>query len=217
MAGMDTSADPGAVQDNSAESFLTPDLFSNMQSEIDQLQTIAGGKERELQAARGELRDVDTRMAATETTSSIRKTPGGATRQRVSAPPMADVDGETNRQYQAALDDYYSRNYDGAIDKFATMLGRNDNNSLADNCQYWIGESYYAKGDFYQAAAEFHKVYTFSDGNKQDDAQLMIGLSFLKAGEKSLAMREFAEVMTYSKNQASMKRAERFIRQLEQA
>jgi TolA-binding protein len=216
IAGADTSTEPVAGQGSSAESFLTPELFSNMQSEIDQLQTISFDKERDLQAARGELRDVETRVAAAETNASIRRTPSSSTRQRVSSPPIAEVDSETSRQYQSALDDYYSRNYDGAIEKFATMLGRNDNNSLADNCQYWIGESYFAKGDFYQAAAEFHKVYTFSDANKQDDAQLMIGLSFLKAGERDLAMREFAEVMTYSKNPSAAKRAERYIRQLEQ-
>lgn len=215
-AGDQNTADTNAAPENSAESFLTPELFANMQSEINQLQAIAGSKERELQAARGELRDVDTRVASAETNKSIRKTPASSTRQRVSSPAIAEVDSEIGRQYQEALDDYYTRRYDSAIDKFSALLSRNDNHSLADNCQYWIGESYFAKGDFYQAAAEFNKVYTFSDGNKQDDAQLMIGLSFMKAGEKDLALQELGDLINFSKNKESVKRAERYLRQLEQ-
>lgn len=215
-AGAETSNDSAAESGNSAESFLTPELFNNMQTEINQLQAVASSKERELQAARGELRDVDTRLAANAAGRSVRKSPSSAPRQRVVRETLTEVDGETSQIYQDALDDYYTRRYDSAIGKFVALLGRNDNHSLADNCQYWIGESYFAKGDFYQAAAEFHKVYTFTDGNKQDDAQLMIALSFMKAGEPDLARQELSELMTYSKNQAAIKRAERYIRQLEQ-
>lgn len=214
--GEENSSDTSAESGSSAESFLTPDLFNNMQSEISQLQTIANSKERELQASRGELRDVDTRLASNEVNKSFRKKPSSAPRQQVVRETLTEVDSEISQFYQAALDDYYTRQYDSAINKFAALLSRNDNHSLADNCQYWIGESYFAKGDFYQAAAEFHKVYTFTDGNKQDDAQLMIALSFMKAGDKDLARQELSELLNFSKNEASVKRAERYIRQLEQ-
>jgi len=216
-AGDESSSDSAAESGNTAESFLTPELFNNMQSEINQLQAVASSKERDLQAARGEMRDVDTRLAANEPSGRVRKSPSSASRQRVVREALTEVDGETRQFYQEALDDYYTRRYDNAINKFAALLSRDDNHTLADNCQYWIGESYFAKGDFYQAAAEFHKVYTFTDGNKQDDAQLMIALSFMKAGENDLARQELSELMNYSKSQAAIKRAERYIRQLEQA
>ncbi len=215
-AGDENSTDTTAESGATAESFLTPDLFNNMQTEIDQLQAVAGSKERELQAARGELRDVDTRLASNDPIRSVRKSPSSAPKQRVVREALTEVDSEISQIYQDALDDYYTRRYDSAINKFAALLSRDDNHTLADNCQYWIGESYFAKGDFYQAAAEFHKVYTFVDGNKQDDAQLMIALSFMKAGEKDLARQELSELLNYSKNEASVKRAERYIRQLEQ-
>jgi TolA-binding protein len=207
---------PAPSVDNSAESFLTPTLFSNMQSEIDQLQAIANSKERELQAARGELRDVDARLAMGETRMSARAAPKSSSRSRLT-PAAGDpaLDGEYGASYQEALDDYYTRRYDSAIRKFAELLSRNDQHMLADNCQYWIGESYFAKGDYYQAAAEFHKVYTFMDTNKQDDAQLMIGLSFMKAGERELAVEELSALMNFSKSKETQRKAERYLRQLE--
>jgi len=201
---------------NSAESFLTPELFGNMRSEIDQLQAVANNKEREVQAMRGELRDVDSRLALSGTNMSARKTPKGSSRSRLTKSADAEVmNSEIGMYYQEALDDYRSRRYENAISKFIELLSQDDEHSLADNCQYWIGESYFAKGDYYQAAAEFQKVYAFQDPNKQDDAQLMIGLAFLKAGETELALQEFMAVMNFSKNQDAVKKAERYLRKLE--
>jgi TolA-binding protein len=68
---------------------------------------------------------------------------------------------------------------------------KNSKNALADNCQYWIGESRFAQGKFYQAIAEFTKVFAFEDGDKQDDAQLMLGMAFMKLGDINSARVEF--------------------------
>jgi TolA-binding protein len=201
---------------NTAESFLTPELFSGMQSEISDLQAVADNKEREVQAMRGELRDVDARVAAASTTGSTRK---GAKSKSASSTRGADytrvADGELGTFYRDALDDYYKRSYDSAISKFMGLLGRDDEHSLADNCQYWIGESYYAKGDYLQAVAEFQKVLAFGENNKQEDAQLMVGLAFMKAGERELALQELMFVRTYSKNQEAIKKAEKYMRLLD--
>ncbi|OPZ64053.1 MAG: Tetratricopeptide repeat protein [bacterium ADurb.Bin478] len=62
---------------------------------------------------------------------------------------------------------------------------------LADNCQYWIGESYFGLKEYQQAIMEFQKVFAYSMTDKYDDAQLMIGLSYVRSGQKEKAQKEF--------------------------
>lgn len=202
---------------SSAESFLTPELFSSMQSQIDELQAVVNSKDREAESLRAEMRDVDYQLSAAETAMSARTMAKSGSRSSFAdANDAKAYDSEFGMYYQDALDDYYTRRYDSAIKKFRDLLRRNDQHSLADNCQYWIGESYYAKGDFYQAVAEFQKVYAFHNSNKQDDAQLMIGIAFMKAGEKELALHELSMLVNFSLNKESVKKAEKYLRKLEQ-
>ncbi len=96
--------------------------------------------------------------------------------------------------YQDALDEYYTHRFKRAIFKFRKLLLRKDAGELADNCQYWIGECYFAMGDYYQAVAEFEKVYIFTGANKLADAQLMVGVALMKAGETRQARTELSMV-----------------------
>lgn len=205
-----------STETSSAESFLTPQLFANMQSEIQELETMVAGKSSEIDSLRGQLRDVDQQLSATETSMSAREIPKGTP--KIAQTSEAKLyDSEFGMYYQDALDDFYTRRYESAIKKFRELLRRNDQHSLADNCQYWIGEGYYAKGEYYQAVAEFQKVYGFHKSNKQDDAQLMIGIAFMRAGEKELALHELNMLVNFSMNKESVKKAEKYIRKLEQA
>ena len=50
---------------------------------------------------------------------------------------------------------------------------------LAGNAQYWLGESYYAEGDYRRAILEFQKVREkYSRSDKVDDALLKLGFCF---------------------------------------
>ena len=93
--------------------------------------------------------------------------------------------------YNAALDQFQNHQYPQAINSFYQLLLQNSRHPLADNCQYWIGECRYAQGKYYQAVAEFNKVFAYDAPDKQDDAQLMLGLTYLKLGELGSARIEF--------------------------
>ena len=112
-------------------------------------------------------------------------------------------------EYQGALDDVYSRNYGEAIAKFKALLRESTNHNLSDNCQYWIGESYYALGRYDMSIAEFEKVFAYDKNNKADDAQFMIGLAHIKLGDSGLAQLELNHLLSFYQNSEYVARAQR--------
>ena len=78
---------------------------------------------------------------------------------------------------------------------FSELINTDPNNSLSDNCQYWIGESYFGMVNYNQAIAEFEKVFSFSSSNKNDDAQLKLGVCYVKLGDLAQARAEFNRLL----------------------
>jgi len=196
-------------------SFLTPELFRGMTTEVQQLEAVATIKNRTLDSLKAELEEKNYQAAAMQTAASTRKLnskplPGGVDNSAV-------LNSEFGLAYQDALDDFNVRRFDSAIRKFRELIATNSNHPLADNCQYWIGETYYAMGRYYEAVAEFQKVYAFGKSNKTNDAQLMIGLAFLKCGEKEMARSELNMLMSFNPQSDSAKKAQKYLRMLESA
>jgi len=217
-AGADggTVTDPQATTGSDPEnSFLTPELFKGMNAEVQQLETVAAGKNRALDSLKAELEEKNYQAAAMQTAASTR---------RINSKPLprgadnsAVLNSEFGLAYQDALDDFYVRRFDSAMRKFRELIATNANHPLADNCQYWIGESYFAMGRYYEAVAEFQKVYAFGKSNKTNDAQLMIGLAFLKSGEKEMARSELNMLVSFNPQSESARKAQKYLRMLESA
>jgi len=98
--------------------------------------------------------------------------------------------------YQAALEDYKSRQYEAAISGFKEVLTISPQSSLADNAQYWIGECYDALGKYDEALDAFNKVFDFPESNKLPDAHVKIGVIYAKTGKNDAAKQEFEAVIT---------------------
>jgi tol-pal system protein YbgF len=98
-------------------------------------------------------------------------------------------------RYQEALQTYRSKNFREAIQKFEALLATDYKNSLAGNCQYWIGEAYYDQGNYTQAIMAFEKVFTFPNSNKNDSAQLKLGFCYLKMNDTTKAKDEFQKLI----------------------
>ncbi|MEE4310681.1 MAG: tetratricopeptide repeat protein [candidate division KSB1 bacterium] len=133
-----------------------------------------------------------------------------ATEQKVKA---AYVAGDFEEDYQYALAEYNNRNYKDAISIFESLLTRDSNNSLSDNCQYWIGEAYYGLKNFNQAIVEFTKVFSFTNSNKADAAQLKLGLCYVRLGETAKAREEFQRLITDYPDSEFVARARRYLAQ----
>jgi len=100
-------------------------------------------------------------------------------------------------QYEVGLNEYKARRYQAAINKFEQLLATNPTNSLADNCQYWIGESYYGLGEYTKAIAAFEKVFSFNNSNKNDDSQLKLGMCYWRLSETGRAKEEFERLLSH--------------------
>jgi len=94
--------------------------------------------------------------------------------------------------YKQAFGLYKRGAYLEAIRGFNDLLQRFPQHELADNAQYWMGESYYALGYFHKAIGSFRKVIlNYPGGNKAPDALLKLGLCYLAIHEEEKADEAF--------------------------
>jgi tol-pal system protein YbgF len=81
--------------------------------------------------------------------------------------------------YQSAYSDVAAGRYNLAREAFQDYLKYFPDTDVSDNAQYWIGECYYATGDFAGAIPEFDKVVkNYPKGDKVPPSMLKIGLSY---------------------------------------
>ena len=92
---------------------------------------------------------------------------------------------------------------------FQHVFDADPTGELADNALYWIGETYFAAGDYSNAMRYYERVTKeYADQNKAPDAMLKMGLTFVKSGDLAMARRTFEEVIKkypYSTPAASAK------------
>jgi TolA-binding protein len=96
---------------------------------------------------------------------------------------------KTPPEYNKALSEYRSRNYDESILLFQNLALSNPPNSLKDNIAFWIGSNYLALEMFDDAILQFETVLNkYPRGNKVHDSRYMLGVSYSKKGETSRAI-----------------------------
>lgn len=97
--------------------------------------------------------------------------------------------------YEEAFSHIRTGNYAGAETGFKQFMERFPNHSLASNAQYWLGETYYVRGDYKQSARTFAQGYQdFPKGPKAGDSLLKLGLSLAKLGKKDDACLSFQQL-----------------------
>ncbi len=133
------------------------------------------------------------------------------------APPSTVRSGgyDVKASYDAALQDRKDKKYERAIEKFKDILVLAPLSNLADNAQYWIGESYYALGDYTQALVSFQNVFKYQNTEKDDDAQLMIGYCYLRLEHKDKAIEEFSKMIEKFPNSEWVKKAKLILEKLQ--
>lgn len=103
---------------------------------------------------------------------------------------------DPQKLYDSAYLDITRGNNELARMGFLEYLNRFPESALADNAQYWIGETYYASEDYTRAIQEFNKVISnYSNGDKVAASLLKIGFSYSKLGNVSEAKRYLNQVI----------------------
>jgi tol-pal system protein YbgF len=90
-----------------------------------------------------------------------------------------------NEGYRRALQSYRDGQTTQAIQQFRDYLRNNPKSDLADNAQYWIGESYYSKSDYNRSIIELNEVLLkYPQGDQVPGALLALATSFANSGDK---------------------------------
>jgi tol-pal system protein YbgF len=110
---------------------------------------------------------------------------------------VALPDGTPQQQYDYAFDILRQADYDRAERALRLFLETNSTDDLAGNAQYWLGETYYVRGDFEQAAVEFLSGYqTYPTSSKGPDNLLKLGLSMARLGQTDGACTALTRLAT---------------------
>ena len=87
--------------------------------------------------------------------------------------------------YRRALQLYRDGQSEQAIQQFRDFLRANPKSPLADNAQYWIGEAYFAQGDYNRSIIELNEVLLkYPQGDQVPGALLALATAFANSGDK---------------------------------
>jgi tol-pal system protein YbgF len=166
--------------------------------EISQRLDVIDGK---LDALNARMTQLVQKVDAVRYKSGTVTSPGDAGGTRDSLAPVSGGN-DPEALYQAAYTDIAAGRYQLARESFQTYLKQFPDTEVADNAQYWIGESYYATGDFKSAIAEFNKVIeAYPKGDKVPAAMLKIGLSHSRLKNPTEANKTYrALIQRYPKS-----------------
>ncbi|MGL4395086.1 MAG: tol-pal system protein YbgF [Hyphomicrobium sp.] len=109
-------------------------------------------------------------------------------------PPAGD--GTNPKQlYETAYGYLLQRDYGAAEVAFDDFIKKFPGDSLAGNAQYWLGESYFVRGQYKAAASAFLKGYqTYAQSAKAPDSLLKLAMSLDRLGQKDAACSSYSEL-----------------------
>ncbi|MCP4723832.1 MAG: tetratricopeptide repeat protein, partial [bacterium] len=164
----------------------------SLQQRISELEQDNRASLEEINRLRSELLLKDQRINELE--EKTRDEQGTTEEKPAAVRPVKTMTGY-ELSYSQALDLFKRRKYRESIGGFSSLLANDKNNSYSDNCQYWIGECYFALRNYHEAVVAFEKVFTFLNSNKDDDAQIKLGICYFRLNDKERAKLEFEKLI----------------------
>jgi tol-pal system protein YbgF len=157
-------------------------------------------QEGQLKAREEELRELQKHVR-------LPQMAGGASAE--STEVSAAENESVRSDYEIAWRALEKKDYRLAISRFKEFLQKHPKSKLANNAQYWIGESHYALREFDQAILEFDAVRSrYPQADKVPAALLKQGFAFAELGEKvnaRLILQEVVEKYAQSPEAAQAK------------
>ncbi len=130
---------------------------------------------------------------------------GAATDAPPPAPPKEGVlgtissssgkSGDPQALYDQAFQAMRQAKYDDAESLFRDFLKNHPKHRLAENAKYWLGETYYVRGKFQDAAVTFGEGFQqFPNGNKAPDNLLKLAMALGSVNKKQDACTTLTEL-----------------------
>jgi tol-pal system protein YbgF len=96
--------------------------------------------------------------------------------------------GSATEQYNHAFGLLKQANYPAAETALKAFIEAHPKDQMAGNAQYWLGETYYARGRYMDAATAFAEGYKhYPKSAKAADGLLKLGMSLARASQKQNA------------------------------
>jgi len=103
--------------------------------------------------------------------------------------------GSPQDQYNYAMGLLTQANYPAAEQAMRAFVERNPKDPLAGNAQYWLGETFYVRKDYGNAATAFAQGYEkYPKGPKAADDLLKLGMSLAALNQKTDACKAYARL-----------------------
>jgi len=106
--------------------------------------------------------------------------PGG-----VGDPALSKEALEVQNEYRLGLRAFQEQQFDSAIQQFRSFQRKYPSSEMADDAQYWIGESYFNQKDYNRAILEFNDVLKYRKGDRVPAALLRQAQAFIEIGDKT--------------------------------
>lgn len=114
----------------------------------------------------------------------VQLTPPAATAAAAAPAAVKLPAGSTKAQYEYAFEFVKKQEYASAESALRQFVTTNPNDELAGNAQYWLGETYYVRGSYQEAAQQFLTGYQkYPKSPKAPDNLLKLGLSLANTGK----------------------------------
>jgi tol-pal system protein YbgF len=122
---------------------------------------------------------------------------GGSSAPAQSIAQAGASDASSKQAYETAYGFLLQQDYGAAETAFDDFLKRFPSDPLAGNAQYWLGETFFARGQYKPAAGAFLKGYqTYARSAKAPDSVLKLAMSLDKLGQKDAACASYSELTT---------------------
>ncbi len=116
--------------------------------------------------------------AATSSANATPQTPNTYQPKSSASQNTASSFDSSRDHYNHAFKLLNERNYIEAADSFKAFIDAYPDDALIGNAYYWLGETYYVRGDFIRAADQFRKGFEVKpDGPKTPDNLLKLAMS----------------------------------------
>jgi tol-pal system protein YbgF len=124
----------------------------------------------------------------------------------------ADLEGTS---YDSAMRQLQGGDHDEAIQGFRNYLHENTASPYADDAQFWIGESYFRKGQYHRAIIEFNQVsINYGSGDRAPSALLRQAEAFRIVGDRVDARLSLQKVINRYPGTSEATKASRMLSEI---
>ncbi len=190
---------------------------------LQQLENRVGNLDERLLAV--ERSQLEMESGTTANASADSGAPASEGDQQALANPSSDSgssialpSGSPEEQYDFAFGLLRQAKYADAQSALEQFLQGNAEHGLAGNAKYWLGETFYVRGDYQSSALIFAEAYReYPDSQKAPDNLLKLGMSLANLGDIENACGTLAELLRiYPRAASSIRgRAEREMQRME--